>query len=86
MKTRILFTLLIIANLNLGQVSAESSPNAPALLEVPFQMEGPLVVVRGSVGSLSNLRVLIDTGTSLTLINQRLVNRLDRQGQGLPAK
>ncbi len=47
MKTRILFTLLLIANLNLGQVSAESSPNAPALLEVPFQMEGPLVVVRG---------------------------------------
>ena len=37
---------------------------------------GYLILARGSAGPLNNLNLLLDTGTSSTILNQRLARRL----------
>jgi predicted aspartyl protease len=48
---------------------------------VPIELkDGYLIIVRGSIGGLNNLTLLIDTGTSRTLVDARIAKRLHLMG------
>jgi hypothetical protein len=57
--------------------SALEQPN-----EVPFKLyRGYLVVVRGSIGGLKNLNLLVDTGAVPSAVDERIAHKLHLRGQ-----
>src|SRR5450631_477340 len=45
--------------------------------EIPFDLyNGNLIVVKATVGSVKNVNLILDTGTSPTAINQGMADRL----------
>lgn len=58
-----------------SQDSPEQEPDTPAVL--PFHLSHRLLlVVRGRIGSLTNLRFVLDTGTTRTVVDRRVDDRL----------
>ena len=51
--------------------------------EIPFGLyNGNLIIVKATVGSVKNVNLILDTGTSPTVINQGMADRLNVQGKG----
>jgi hypothetical protein len=68
------YSLAVIA---LALVSAPTLRSAETLAEVPFELyQHHLVVTRGSIGRLNDLRLLIDTGTIPSVVDVRIARRL----------
>jgi hypothetical protein len=45
--------------------------------KIPFELHnGALVVVRGTIGSIKNLNLIVDTGSNPSTINEKIANRL----------
>jgi hypothetical protein len=65
---------LVGAALVLLATSGSAAAQSPS--ERRFDAEDGLVFVQGSIGSSTGLHFLIDTGTSWTLVDRRLVTRL----------
>src|SRR2546428_7446867 len=58
--------------------SAEDRPSG-----LPFRLyQEHLIVVKGSIGGLDGLAFLIDTGTSRTLVDKKIANKLRLVSQG----
>src|SRR5215470_8572909 len=54
---------------------------SPSEMWIPIKLkDGFLVIANGSVGSLGNLTFLIDTGTSRTLMDSRIIKQLELTG------
>jgi predicted aspartyl protease len=52
------------------------------LNETSFQLaHGFLIVVPGSIGELENLRFILDTGVTRTVLNRKIADRLGRKGR-----
>jgi len=70
----------LVTVLDVTLVSAthtEASEAVESSCELPFELvEGTLIVVHGSVGHLSGLRFLIDTGSTRTYIDRRVASAL----------
>ncbi len=49
--------------------------------EVPFELHGHFIVVKGSVGNLEDLNLVIDTGASATTLSPRVAGRLGLKGK-----
>ena len=45
--------------------------------EVPFEFKGEKIVVRAAIGKLQNLSFLIDTGSAYSMVDGRVVKKLD---------
>jgi Aspartyl protease len=69
---------------------ASSSPRAreggedpsAAKTEIPFQLyNGSLIIVKASIGTVKNLNMILDTGTSPSAISQELADRLKLRGK-----
>jgi hypothetical protein len=51
-------------------------------IEIPFDLyNGNLIVVKATVGSVKNVNLILDTGTSPTAINQVMADRLKVRGR-----
>ena len=60
--------LLLAANAAAGQATGQ---------EVPFELyNGYLIVVKGSVGDLKNLSLVVDTGACHTVVDERIAHKL----------
>jgi len=52
--------------------------------EIPFGLyNGNLIVVKATVGSVKNVNLILDTGTSATAINQVMADRLNLWGKSI---
>lgn len=50
--------------------------------EIPFDLyNGNLIIVKATVGSVKNVNLILDTGTSPTAINQVMADRLNVRGK-----
>lgn len=49
--------------------------------EVPFEWKGGHLVVRGSIGDLTDLNLVIDTGASSTTVSKRIARKLGLKGE-----
>jgi hypothetical protein len=57
------------------------SPKRPKT-EIPFGFyNGNLIIVKATVGSVENVNLILDTGTSPTVINQVMADRLNVRGK-----
>jgi predicted aspartyl protease len=55
----------------------EGRQRGPRAMQLPFQLShGVLVVVKGRIGGLGNLRFVLDTGTSQTVVDRRVADQL----------
>lgn len=75
MKSRVqrALTVVLLSVLSIHSFSVVGSP-----AKVPFELcQDYLVVIRGSVGQVTNIRMVIDTGAACTVItNRKIVRRL----------
>jgi predicted aspartyl protease len=69
--------IVAITGAVLGSVTAKDTPAAQINMEVK---KGFIIVVRGSIGTLKNLVFVVDTGTSRTLVNDRIAKKLHLEG------
>ncbi|MDA2927348.1 retroviral-like aspartic protease family protein [Acidobacteria bacterium AH-259-G07] len=69
-KQWILNGLILVASSGIG-----FSANAPATM-VPFRLHEHLIVVQGSIGDLHELSFAIDTGSSFTIVNTKVGQKL----------
>ena len=61
---------------------SERGGNHPQKLEIPFELyNGHLLVVKGMVGHLKNVRILLDTGKSPSAISKELAEQLGLKGK-----
>jgi len=73
----VVLTVLAVASLSVATGYCESGPDLPIKTTVGFLLyRDYLIVVRGSAGPLKGLNFLLDTGTSPSILNPRLVERL----------
>jgi hypothetical protein len=74
---RLLVVWTILAFIGQPTARAYREPSHPQAVSVNFSLYSDyLIVVRGSAGPLKDLNFLLDTGTSPTILNQRLAQRL----------
>jgi clan AA aspartic protease (TIGR02281 family) len=50
-------------------------------VEVPFEWKGGHIVVKGSIGGIEDLNLVIDTGASSTTISKRVAKKLGLKGK-----
>jgi hypothetical protein len=66
--------------LQIGPARAQQNPdgtNTNASSEVPFELRGGfLVVFEGRIGQLHNLKFVLDTGTTLSVVDRKVAQRL----------
>jgi predicted aspartyl protease len=59
----------------------EPGRSATQRAEVPFELYGDhLIVVKGSIGAIENVRVMLDTGKNPTAISQKIAEQLNLSG------
>jgi predicted aspartyl protease len=56
------------------------SPERGSTTGVPFELYGHLIVVKGSVGELEDLNLVIDTGATMTVVNRDIARKLGLKG------
>ena len=72
---------LCIASSSARPTDGPEDPAAPKA-EIPFQLyNGNLIVVKATIGTVKNLNMILDTGTSLSAISQELADRLKLRGK-----
>ncbi len=77
--TSVLVTVLGVTLVPAADTAAREAAESPR--ELPFELvDDTLIVVRGSIGHLSALRFLIDTGSTRTYIDRRVANALGLKG------
>ena len=60
------------------QVEKQSTRSA----EIPFEIyKGSLIVVRGRIGSIEGVNIILDTGTNPTTISKEVAHQLDLRGK-----
>jgi len=70
-------TALVLGFLFTSLADAQDLGNSAARPTMPFQLvSGFLVVVKGQVGDLDGLKFILDTGTSYTMIDRKVADRL----------
>ena len=81
-KTFISWLLMWISLFGPNSTARSETASAPAANDtIPFEIyAGYLLVVHGSLGSLSNLRFAVDTGCTHSLIDRKLARRLGLSG------
>lgn len=52
----------------------------PRPVDLPFALHGHLIVVKGSIGPLEDLNLVLDTGASLTVVSREVARELDLGG------
>jgi hypothetical protein len=63
---------------------AADAVRAAEAQEIPFEYEGGyLISVRGSIGARTNLRFLVDFGTTYTLVDRHFASEQNSDGQGM---
>jgi len=78
---KLLISCLVVAGLSLlpGEVRAQqylATADAPKPQAIPFQLEGGfLIQVEGGIGPLEGLKLILDTGTTYSVIDRRIANR-----------
>ena len=73
-------TTCLLAAVASALVSTTPLRSAGATAEVPFELyQHHLVVAKGAIGQLSNLNLLIDTGTIPSAVDQRIARKLRLQ-------
>ena len=61
---------------------SEKPPATHARYEIPFKLyQDYLIVVRGSVGTIDELNLLVDTGANVTSVDRRIARKLGLKGQ-----
>jgi predicted aspartyl protease len=76
--------LLIAFALTYSGPSAASDIGSPKgqKTEIPFSLySGNVIIVKATVGSVKNVNLILDTGTSPTVINQTMADRLNLRGK-----
>jgi predicted aspartyl protease len=64
------------------QAPGATTPNGSAeQSEVPFEMIDALIVVQGRIGPFEGINIIIDTGTSPSVISKRMADKLDVRGK-----
>jgi predicted aspartyl protease len=59
------------------EAGAQSNPTAVAAGELPFRLSsGYLIEVQGRIGVQSNLRFILDTGATITIVDQKIAEKL----------
>ena len=58
------------------------SPISPTehVTEISFQSYNNLIIVRGSIGSIKDLNIILDTGTNPTTVSRHIAERLNLRG------
>jgi predicted aspartyl protease len=73
-------TTCLLAAVASALVSTTPLRSAEAIADVPFELyQHHLVVAKGAIGQLSNLSLLIDTGTIPSAVDQRIARKLRLQ-------
>jgi hypothetical protein len=71
--------LMVVASVLVSGPSLRSTEN---LVEVPFELyQRHLVVIKGSIGPLNGLSLLIDTGTIPSMVDARIARKLHLQAE-----
>ena len=76
--------LVVLASYPNFSCAAESESKAShsQRLEIPFELyNGHLVVVRGSIGHLKNVKIMLDTGKSPSAISKEIAGLLSLKGK-----
>ena len=76
--------LVVLANYPSFSCAAEfeSATTHPQRLEISFELyNGHLVVVKGTVGPLNNVKIVVDTGKSPSAIGKELAEQLGLKGK-----
>lgn len=62
-----------------SRAETQTSPaETPSVSELPFRLSsGYLIQVEGRVGTQANLKFILDTGASITIIDQKIADRLN---------
>lgn len=70
------FLVALIASLVSGPLlSMDGSSD-----EVPFELHGHLIIVKGTIGAVDDLNLIVDTGASVSVISRRLAKKLNLKG------
>jgi len=68
-----------------SSAASDKSSSKGQRTEIPFGLyNGNLIVVKATVGSVKNVNLILDTGTSATAINQVMADRLNLRGKSVP--
>jgi predicted aspartyl protease len=83
-KIKVVLSLALLASVSIACRSTDASPNKEAdgqPAQIPFRlMNDSLIVVRGTIGGLKDLNIILDTGANPTIISSELAVRLDLHG------
>jgi len=83
-KTKVVLSLALLASASIACRSTDASPNRGAdgqPAEIPFRLlNDSLIVVRGTIGGLKDLDIILDTGANPTIISSELAMRLNLHG------
>ena len=83
MRTRICCSAAgcLLSAITFGDVLARAAVDQAATQTLPFEtVRGSLIAVRGTIGSIDGLRLLVDTGTSRTVVDRRISGKLGLLG------
>ncbi|PYY14989.1 MAG: hypothetical protein DMG60_18835 [Acidobacteria bacterium] len=80
----LLLTMSVYSSMCLGTTSAtdaDDGRSSPPVTEIPFQLYNDnLIVVKGSIGSITRLNLILDTGTTHTALSKLIISRLNLRG------
>jgi hypothetical protein len=80
LRVRIVLLILIASMLKATLACGASIPN-----EIPFKLvKGYAIVVRGKIGSMSNLNFVLDTGAVPSVVSKRVASRMGITGTSGP--
>jgi hypothetical protein len=83
-KIKVVLSLVFLASLFIVCRSTDAKPNKRAdgqPAQIPFRlMHDCLIVVRGTIGGLKDLNIILDTGANPTIISSELAVRLNLHG------
>jgi hypothetical protein len=83
-KIKVVLSLALLASVSIACRSTDASSNKEAdgqPAQIPFRlMNDSLIVVRGTIGGLKDLNIILDTGANPTIISSELAVRLDLHG------
>src|SRR5262249_43566745 len=83
-STTLIFTLVFFTMPSYGTTEQIGQSSTPAT-EIPFQLYNDnLIVIKGSIGPLSGVNLILDTGTTPSAISKELAQRLKMHGKPEP--
>lgn len=88
-KLSILFLVMSSQMMGMGQNPGpeDRNPGRPQAAEIPFKLYNDnLIIVKGTVGTIKGVNLILDTGTTPTSISKSLASRLKLHGNTEPLK